>query len=512
MKLCLCLAAAYSLAWAGPPEPSELAAKAKLYLETASGMIAAAPPDFQAGALMQLGVVTSAHDPKKALEYYEQAFAASAVLPTQSGYRLREEFQATLAGHVAKVDVERAIELIVAMTPPPAGDVDSRSGALNEITRQLLAKKKLDRATEFLDRMVVGGAYPFDAITLVIKAQPPGDEHRQLLFSQALVGFQQRPQTEPFERFIRTFRKEMPEQTFQQAVRLLGKTVLDGKGLPEPHSQTMVAPSGTVTLTDPKDVEIFNALDLIADVDPAWAKEIARRPGLQAVLERYPRGKASIEVGQGETVTTRGTIRPGQSKAEIEQRAQVLAFETQKMTEAMRYINKDPVKTLEAAAQLPSPQLQARVIEMVAMMAGSKDPAEARSLLGKCVETLEAIKSPDWRANGWGAVAVSAAKIQDTDLALKALEKGVGDARAVYKQEANPDDPNPYTKAVWTSTQLFKLLFHRAARSLGLAAEPLLEKVPDPEIQIIARVEMAAAWSGTPSTGWFAPSSRPKKK
>jgi len=505
------LAVAQAIA-ADPPDPADLKAKARTYLDAASGMVAATPPEFQSGALLQLGSITSTFDPQRALELYEQALAASAVLPTQTGYRVKEEFQSLLCAQVAKINIDRAIEILTMIQIPPSGEPDPRGRALRAITLHFLAAKQVDKAIEMVDRLSLGGTYPFDAVTLILKALPPADDRRQNLFSQAQASFQQRPEVEPFNSFIRTFRKEMTIETFQSSVRALGKAAVDGKGLPEPHSQTIVAPKGTMTLTDPRDVEIFNVLDLIADVDPAWAREVtASRPGLQQVLERYPRGPASMD-GRGETMTTRGTIKPGQSKSDIEARARVLALETLKAQETMSKLQKDPAGALAAIAQIPTPLLQVKMIETVAYFSGSKPPEEARPLLGKCAETLSKVAEPDYRANAWGAIALNAAKAQDMQLAVTSLDKGVADARVMLKKDADPDSPNLAPRSAWPSTQMFKLLFYRAAKALGADAEALLERIPDAEIQIMARVEMAGAWLEAPGTPSFSQTRRAEKR
>ena len=49
----------------------------------------------------------------------------------------------------------------------------------------------------------------------------------------------------------------------------------------------------------------------------------------------------------------------------------------------------------------------------------------------------------------------------------------------------------------------YKQLFYRAAMSLGEEAELLLDKIPDTEIQVMARTEMAAAWLNAPASPWF---------
>ena len=64
---------------------------------------------------------------------------------------------------------------------------------------------------------------------------------------------------------------------------------MDGRGLPEPYSQTIPTDKGSVALADPKDIAIFKAFDVIGEVDPAWAKRyLEERPDLKQAIEMYP--------------------------------------------------------------------------------------------------------------------------------------------------------------------------------------------------------------------------------
>jgi len=493
-----------------PPTP-ELAALAKQTLEAAGAMAAATPPDFQPGALLQLGTIVSTFDSKKGKEYYEQAFAASAILPTESKFRMREEFQALLASQVARQDLNRALEILL-MMPAPSNEQDPRLGPLTEIVKQWIARKNVDRAMAVLEQFIQGGNYPYDAVRLVLKALPAGEERRQTLVSQAIVSFQQRPEVDPFTTFLRDFRPEMTSVTYETGTRLLAKALMNGKGLPEPYSQTITTNNGTVTLVDPQEIAIFNAWDVVVEVDPLWAKQyLESHQELKQAIDRFPKGQATLNMG-AEGVTTRGTVRPGMTTADVRQRAQVLAVETMKFQEVMRNLRNDPDQALRAAKDIPSPQLQVRALDMIASIAGSKEPPEARSLLDKVIVQLEAMKAPEWRANAWGGIAMAAARIKDQDLALKALEKGLADARAMYKLDANADDPNLAPRSAWPSTMIYKSLFFRAAKALGADAPTLLEKIPDAEIQLMARVEMAAAWLNVPSSPTYSQNRRAPKR
>lgn len=91
---------------------------------------------------------------------------------------------------------------------------------------------------------------------------------------------------------------------------------------------------------------------------------------------------------------------------------------------------------------------------------------------------------------------MAAGKIKDKELASKALLKGLDDIKAQYAADADPDNPNGAPRPMWPSTVAYRNLFYQAAKILGTETEGFLEKIQDPEIQALARIDMAGAWLG----------------
>ena len=220
------------------PGEQDLAARARAALESAAAMVAAAPPEFQAGALLQLGSVTASFAPRRALELYEQSLAASAVLPTQSGYRVKEEFQSLLCEQVARLDVGRAVEILPLIQIPPSGEPDPRGRAFRAITQQYLSRKQTEKALEMLERL--RGGQPGAEVAAARRRA-----RRQSLFSQAQASFVQRPEAEPYDRFLRAFRKEMTIETFQSSVRVLAKRCSTARAFRNRTARPLWRPRGT---------------------------------------------------------------------------------------------------------------------------------------------------------------------------------------------------------------------------------------------------------------------------
>jgi hypothetical protein len=413
-RLALLAPLTLALVHAGPPPKDkvdfgpEVTQKARLWLDTAAGQVAAAPPEVQAGALVSIAVVETAVDKAKALEHFNQALAAGAALSTRSGARVREEFHAYLITEVAKYDLNRAVEMLQSLPETPAGERDFRAEPLNQVILALLREKQFHRAVEILNRHALAGVYPYDALTQLLKQLPPDDDRRVTLYSQALTGFEQRPNVDAYTRFLRQNLKEIPRPLLEPAVRALARTALEGRGIVNPYLMTFKNEKGVVSLDDPVAVVLFNLTDLITPFDPAFVKAAsAKYPALARALEQYPNGFESLK-SDGHAVVSQVTWDAKLEGAAAKQRHQTVAFETVKVQEFMKIFFKDPASALSIAREIPTARLRVRQIAMVARAAGEKDPAEAKPLLSKVIDALAEMKDEPARWPGWTAVAESA--------------------------------------------------------------------------------------------------------
>lgn len=481
----------------------DLKIRAAEYLEQAAGMVAAGSPEFQPGALLQLGIVEASRDAARGREFVQQALAASAVLPTSSSARVREEFQALAVQELAKIDLEAAIEALGILTPLSPGEADPRAGALEAVAGRLIAAQKVDRAAELIERYGMAGAYPYSAVANLIKALPADDPRRDLWFSQTAAAFNQNPDIAAMERFVRQYRPGKPgamgAAAFEAAVRAMVRAAFDRRGLAN-TSQTMTTPKGTMHLTDPQEVALFNLIDLALAVDPGLEDRIkGERAELRAALDQFPRGKATMDVS-GEGVTTLGTLDPGMGPAAARARMQRLATETMEFQEVMTYLRRDPARAIEAARQIPTARLQVRAYGSIAMNQNQEEPAHMLGVIRQCAAALGEVKDEGARAPGWATLANAAQRAKDNALARGYLLKGLEDAQRLYEKDADADEPNIAPRPLWPSAAVFRALFYRAAHLLGGEAEAFLERIPNAEIGTLARIEMAAAWLGVPAT------------
>ncbi len=69
-------------------------------------------------------------------------------------------------------------------------------------------------------------------------------------------------------------------------------------------------------------------------------------------------------------------------------------------------------------------------------------------------------------------------------------------ALELYREDIDPDAPNLAPKVMWPSAGRFRSVLYRAGRRFGLEKQDLLAHIPDRDLQLLARIEFAAAVAG----------------
>jgi hypothetical protein len=75
------------------------------------------------------------------------------------------------------------------------------------------------------------------------------------------------------------------------------------------------------------------------------------------------------------------------------------------------------------------------------------------------------------------------------------------DAATLYKLDTDKVTPNLAPSEFRPSTQAYRHIVSRATNLFGVNAEPLLMKIRDPDLALLAEIEMASTLLGTPSNG-----------
>jgi hypothetical protein len=90
-------------------------------------------------------------------------------------------------------------------------------------------------------------------------------------------------------------------------------------------------------------------------------------------------------------------------------------------------------------------------------------------------------------------------------------EPPIGHALEKYKEDTDPENPNEAPKAMWPSTARFRSILHSAGKRLGKDAAVYLKRVPDEDLRLFARIELAAALAGLPEVPGSQMTYRPRQ-
>ena len=156
---------------AAKPTPAQ---KARMLLDSAAEMVAAASVEVQVAALMHLGDNFEQIDKQRALEFYRRAFAATASVDDASN---QAELRAQVTGRMARFNVGEAIGMLK-MMPAPDEEEDShfrRHDALYQIAQRLAETGDFDQAIALTEMVATTGPFPLGVLNLLLDRLPPGD-------------------------------------------------------------------------------------------------------------------------------------------------------------------------------------------------------------------------------------------------------------------------------------------------------------------------------------------------
>lgn len=465
--------------------------RAEALLESAAKNSASVKPETQVAVLANVGDTIEAINRKKALDYFRQAFTATAALADHPNSRARANAQAGIVGLMSRLEVGEAIAMLKQMEPPARG-LDQRTNAAGQIIDGLVKKKDLDTALTVIDALGGTGAFPYRAAQRLFKALPAEDARRLGLFASATSAYAAKQDSVYGDMLVACW-DDLPSAMAQSALDTFVKQILGAKDT-EFETTTLSGTKGAVHFDNRADLELFKVHYLINRADPKKAKELLdSRPALRSAIEQFPEGPKSIEVQS--TNVMRGDRQP---PADDQTRARLQAVSENRAAAAMAEVSKDPGKALSLVIDIPLPEVRANVLGAIARSAAEKDPTTANAALGKCVALLDDIKDPMRRIDPWASVADAAHQLKDEKLAQKAIERMLADGNDLLKQDLDKDSPNLALRDNWPSTLAYRRTMIAAAKNLGVDAEPLLDQIKDPDMRLLAQVDYAAALLGRP--------------
>jgi hypothetical protein len=474
-------------------------AKARELLDGASNLAVAAKPQVSAAGLFHLAYAYEKLDRRKALEFYQQAFASTATLSAKE----RRQLQPDVISAVAQVDLPMAIEMLNVMRPAP-------SRVVSTVVGMLLQNDEIAAASELVDSTGSSGEYSFEAVEQIFKKVPMDDPKRLSIFSSALSAYRLHPDSVDgrlqlgFVHLVARHWQEIPTSMAQMAMDAILNSIFDRKDDP-PLTETISTEKGVVSFNSQKDADLFEIINVVHGLDPKRTQEILeKRPDLRKAFETFPGGRASM--ANSNSSSTDGQLGLHELQ-EMQRRAHGQSLAGQ----AMAALETDSRKALDIARDINDASTKVRVLAAIARSVSKDDPERASTLLAQSISMLNEIKDPRDRG-AWAEVAEAAHNIKDDKQAWEAIYHGVDDATALYKLDADEDSPNMALREYWPSTHAYRSIVSTATKLFGVDAEPLLMQIHDSDLVLLAQIEIASTLLGVPGKHSHTDVSRESRK
>ncbi|MCZ6490740.1 MAG: hypothetical protein O7A06_09440, partial [Acidobacteria bacterium] len=216
----------------------------------------------------------------------------------------------------------------------------------------------------------------------------------------------------------------------------------------------------------------------------------------QAALERFPRGLESLKSEGGlNTYTYRGSPDP---RGEGRRRLRALAL-TQ-AAEARSHLPDEPDEALSKAAGVVVPAVRAKLLAEIARSVSQGEVERVRSVLDRCKTLLDDLENPSDKIETWDVLIETAHRMGDEPRAWEFARFAMADATELYRSDTHKERPNRALREFWPSTQGFRRIIYRCTKLFSVEAEPLLAKISDPDLALLARIEMVQALLGRDAT------------
>jgi hypothetical protein len=331
-----------------------------------------------------------------------------------------------------------------------------------------------------------------------MRASPEGDPLRMQLFAAATTAYNLRP-TGQYPRLVAQHWRQVPQPMAESAVSAILNALLDKKkNDDESFLKTISGEKGSVTFSSRENAELFNLLHVIRAINPTKAEELLEsRLELKNAVTRFPDGEDSLK-GTGDSGLSSSTT-SGNRNPEVGGQMQLQALSNTRYSEAMTALKSDPDRALALIRDIPLKEQRARALAAVANRSAEKDEPKAKATLTQAFNLLDDIKDPEKTVDAYVALAEAAHKIKDDERARLALDRALSGATELYKRDSNEESPNIAPREYWPSTQSYRRIVYRATEMYGADAEYVLPRITDPDLHLLASIEMARSLLKKPS-------------
>jgi hypothetical protein len=443
-------------------------------------------------------------DKKKALELLESALVA---LRSVSDDRLhtRAQLQEQIMTTYVSVAPGRADELVSSI------DIEARPKVLSALLKYYQENGNTGRALQMIYRIGDQAEIPYQTATEIMGTMKSAQAAEfQRLFATSLSSYRSHAGEQRymemgsgFPEMITAFWRQLAKDAVREAIdEVLRQTDPSNAKNTSPALFSIASDKGSLVFPSAYQYQLFQFLPILQELDSSAAEQYLKKYNqLAGMLNRYPLGTLSLSMlsqpaasadrprlGSGVTYSvSRNEPADNPYMADMH-RVQKLTAEAESDHAA------------EAIAKVPSigtPSLRGAAYNNIAHVTMNDHPATARECVEKLLETGEKLP-PFFRLMGMRAAIDVYMHMGDFDDAKSVIEKAMSVANEVYREDANPDDPNKALKAYWSATDGYRALLRQAARISPQWSMTLLNEIRDPEVKVASEAAIAGAWLGVP--------------
>jgi tetratricopeptide (TPR) repeat protein len=305
-----------------------------------------------------------------------------------------------------------------------------------------------------------------------------------------------------FPEMISHFWRQLPPALVRESIDEVLKQTdpANAKSTP-PALFSMASNNGSVTFPSAFQYQLFQFIPILQQIDSSAAEQYLKKYNeLSGKLNKYPNGAQSLwaqpEGDSAAKLTLGAGVTYSVSRNEPENNPYMADMhKVQKLTaEAESGHASD---ALPKILTIGTPNLRGAAYNNIAHATMDDHPEIARECLSKLLDISDKLPL-QFKLMGMRAAINVYMHMNDLDNAKSMIEKAMSVTHEVYREDANPDDPNKALKAYWPATDAYRGLLHQASRISPAWAMTLLNDIRDPEVKVAAEVAVSGTWLGIP--------------
>ncbi|HKV92231.1 MAG TPA: hypothetical protein VJW20_06765 [Candidatus Angelobacter sp.] len=407
----------------------------------------------------------------------------------------RAWLQEQTARTIVMIDPSRADELLQTLDPA------NRGAILQALLSYYEGRKLLDRAIEQFNRIATEDEAPYGAAARIMaNLKPEQSGELAAIFSVCLSSYKANAPHEfqpadPFAKLVITYWQKVPKQLARDAVDEILQQAQDDKVNKDFSMSFGDSGQSAGSLLEYRLVQF---MPMLQEFEPSRANEFREKhPSVAGLANSYAASAPSGSAAASDNQATSGAgLRVNGDSGNI-----FMNMAEWPMAEkiAAKADAGHGDEAITEAASIRNPDLKIQAYEHIARATLKKDTTVAASALKKMLTAIDDAKlgrQPEYYASAASVFVL----MGDPASAKDAIEKGLGSAAQLYKQDTDSDDPNTAFAAFWPSTNAYRVLLRQARRISEAWAVTLLKEIDNPEIRFAAEVAIAGSALNVPES------------